>query len=246
MSKGTALVVGASRGIGRGLATRLKNDGYKVIATVREAPSGEPLSAFDKVIEGVDVTDTQACRDALRAGLADVDQIDLLVYNAGIAVLVDNFATEPVADVDIDGVARQMDVNAIGALRVLQAVDDKLKRGAKVLFLSTILASLQTDFKGTMHGYRASKAALNMLGKNISFEYGKRGIAVTLAHPGLVKTDMTNYMDGAISVDDSVSGLVRVIERMSLSEVASSDDPSTTKSYHGALVDATTGDLIPW
>ncbi|GBG28897.1 3-oxoacyl-acyl-carrier-protein reductase [Hondaea fermentalgiana] len=231
MSRGAAVVVGASRGIGLGLAKRLEQNGWNVYGTMRKAPQG--AKPFANVIENVDVS-TAACKETLQKGLTGVDKIGLLVYNAGIATLTENFALEKVSEVDVDDIARQIDINALGALRVVQALDDKLTDGSKCLFTSTRMASIGLADDGAMYGYRTSKTALNMIVKNISTEYTERGIAVTLAHPGVVKTDMTGHFEGGISVDTAVDGFIRVIDEMSL------------KTHNASLVDIATSETLPW
>ncbi|GBG29645.1 Inhibitor of growth protein 3 [Hondaea fermentalgiana] len=211
--KGLAVVVGASRGVGLGLAKRLAKEDYRVIGTCRSVPEElQGDAAPFQVVKDVDVAE-DACVDTLRQGLAGEDHIDLLVFNAGIGE--PEWGVDRVANVKLDVAARQMNVNAFGAVRTLQALGDKLGKGSKVLLVTSRVGSVADNGSGGNHGYRMSKAALNILGMNLSHEFGPKGVIVTLVHPGLVSTSMTGFTSSGISVDESVDGFMQRIDNLS-------------------------------
>ena len=201
----TVLVTGANRGIGLQLCKQLAGRGDTVIAVCREA--SDELSKLDvRVIDGIDVSDENAV-EALRQELADA-RIDVLINNAGI-LLRDTFG-----DIDYDGMLDQFRVNTLGPLRVTEALAQNLQEGSKVAIVSSRVGSIEDNGSGGNYGYRASKAAVNMVGTNLKHELLPRHIAVGILHPGLVATDMTG--NSGISPADSAAGLIRRIDELTL------------------------------
>lgn len=201
----TTLVTGCNRGIGLQLVRQLQERGDDVIAVCRH-PS-DALAATDaRVIDNIDVADGDSV-SALRQAVGDT-QIDILINNAGI-LRSDTFGA-----IDYDEMLEQYRVNALGPLRVTEALADNLHDGAKVAIVTSRVGSIEDNGSGGNWGYRASKTAVNMIGTNLMHELKPRGIAVALLHPGLVATDMTN-MNG-ISPEDSARGLIERIDELTL------------------------------
>jgi NAD(P)-dependent dehydrogenase (short-subunit alcohol dehydrogenase family) len=202
----TVLVTGANRGIGLQLCKQFAERGDNVIAVCREM--SDELSALDvRVIDGIDVSSGTAV-EALRQEL-DAQPIDVLVNNAGI-LLRDTFG-----DIDYELMAEQYRINTLGPLRVTEALVDNLHEGSKVAIVSSRVGSIEDNGSGGNYGYRASKAAVNMVGTNLKHELLPRGIAVGLLHPGLVATDMTG--GSGVAPADSARGLIVVVIESGLS-----------------------------
>lgn len=201
----TALVIGASRGIGLELARQLAARGDRVIATCRG--HGDALDALGvRVLDGVDVTDDAAVArlvDALRATPPDI-----VIHNAGI------LEGDRLDSVSFDAMRRQFEVNALGPLRVVRALAPILREGARIGLVSSRVGSIGDNGSGNNYGYRTSKAAVNMIGKNLSHDLAPRGIALALLHPGLVATDMT----GGRGIDpaDAAAGLIARMDELDL------------------------------
>jgi NADP-dependent 3-hydroxy acid dehydrogenase YdfG len=176
----TAVVTGASSGIGAATVRRLAADGWSVVAAARRL---DRLGALAAELPGVrpqalDVTDPRSVED-----LADaVPECDLLVANAGGA-----FDLAPLADADPEVWARTYDVNVLGAVRTVQALLPALRarRGHVVLTGST---AGRWVYEGG-GGYVAAKHALAALRDTLRLEEVEAGVRVTEVAPGMVATE---------------------------------------------------------
>jgi len=200
------VITGANRGIGLELARQFAERGDDVVAACRKSsPDLQALRA--DVHEGVEVSDEIAV-----ARFADAigDQpIDVLINNAAI-LRPDSFA-----DLKLDGILEQLEVNAIAPLRVTKALLPKLESGSKVIVITSRSGSIGDNGSGGYYGYRMSKAAVNMAGVNLALELKPRGIPVALLHPGMVRTGMGGGVD-AIEPDLSARRLIARIDELTL------------------------------
>jgi NAD(P)-dependent dehydrogenase (short-subunit alcohol dehydrogenase family) len=185
-AKHTVLLLGASRGLGLGLAREYLSRGWRVIATARdnaknlEALAGETKG--DLRIERVDIADGDGVAE-LRAALND-EKLDLLFVVAGISGSV----PAPLHEVSPDEVARVWLTNAYYPIVAAEAFVDLLKPMATIAFMSSRLGSIELNDYGSWETYRISKAALNMGAR--SFFHRHADHAVLSVSPGWVKTDM--------------------------------------------------------
>ena len=201
---GTVLITGANRGIGLELVRRHRERGDTVIAVCRKA-SDELRKTGARTIENIDMTDGVAI-DGLKERFK-VKTIDRLIANAGLRGL------EGYNNLDFDAIRYQYEVNAIGPLRLVRALDTALADGAKVVLLSTLVASLDDNKSGGEFGYRMSKVALNMAGVNLAHALKTRGITMLLLHPGWVQTELGG--EGApVEVAESASKLIATTDRL--------------------------------
>jgi len=210
----TALITGANRGIGLALAQRLAARGDRVIGACRH--SSDALAATGARIEsGVDVTDDAALA-ALARRLSDT-RIDQLWLNAGI---LSRESLGTIASTGFDSLRRQFEVNALGPLRVAQALLAQLGEGSKIGIITSRMGSIADNDSGGYYGYRASKAAVNAIGKSLAIDLKPRGIAVFLLHPGYVATDM---VDGTGDITPAVAAerLVGVLDRLDIGQTGS-------------------------
>ena len=201
------VVTGANRGIGLEVARQMAARGDDVIAVCRQ--SSDELAETDvRIIEGIEVTDDAACQR-----LADTlagETIDILVNNAGI------LKQDTLSGVDYGEILEQYQVNTIGPLRITRALLDNLREGSRVAIVTSRVGSIEDNGSGSNYGYRCSKSAANMVGKNLHHDLSPRGIAVMLLHPGYVATDMTGGSGDATPVE-SAAGVIARLDELNLS-----------------------------
>lgn len=207
----TVLITGANRGIGLALTQQSRERGDRVIAVCRQA--SDALSATGAEVEaGVDVTDAQAIR-ALAERLGET-RLDRVFLNAGIMHF------ERLGQLDADAFERmrqQYEVNTLGPLRFVEALSNNLGEGSKIGLMTSRMGSIADNGSGSSYGYRASKAALNAVGKSLAVDLAPRKIGVFLLHPGFVATDMVGG-SGDVSPEKAASQLLTRLESLDLSQ----------------------------
>ena len=207
----TYVITGANRGIGYEYCKQLSKRGDDVIAVCRQSSS--ELEALGVQIEtGVDISDDSAIA-ALQQSLNN-RPIDVLINNAGI------YRQSNLEDLNVEGIKEQFEVNAIAPLKLTQALLSNLKASTaqpiKVAIMTSRMGSIADNTSGGTYGYRMSKVAVSMAGKSLSQDLESEGIAVAILHPGLVSTGMTNFNSSGISPEESVTGLLKVIDALTL------------------------------
>jgi NAD(P)-dependent dehydrogenase (short-subunit alcohol dehydrogenase family) len=208
----TVLITGANRGIGLEYARQFAARGYTVIGTVRDPADAKELSAVADRVEQLDVTDAASVA-ALAQRLKGVP-IDILVNNAGMFDRRD----VTVDKVDFEMMEQTLAVNALGPLRVTQALMPNLRAGKRrtIVNMSSQLGSIGQS-SGRWYAYRTSKAALNQITKTLGAELASEGFISVALHPGWVRTDMGGAT-ATYSPQESVAGLISVIEKLGPSD----------------------------
>ncbi|MGB5711977.1 MAG: SDR family oxidoreductase [Waterburya sp.] len=220
---GTYLVTGANRGIGLEYCRQLKERGDNVIAVCRSA-SDELENLGISVETDVDITSDEEVANLVKR--LDGQSIDVLINNAGI---VERVSLERL---DTNSIRRQFEVNALGPLMLTQALLTNLKKGSKIIMMTSRMGSIEDNTSGGSYGYRMSKVALSMAGKSLSVDLKSQGIAVGILHPGLVKTRMTGFTNSGITPEQSVKGLLARIGELNLA--------NTGTFWHS------NGEILPW
>ncbi|MDO6424842.1 SDR family oxidoreductase [Saccharophagus degradans] len=216
------VITGANRGIGLALVQGYLAKGAKVFAVCREA-TPELVATGAEVIEGVDVT--AAVSVAALAERLDGVTIDVLINNAGL------FQNETLGAIDYDQIIAQFHVNALGALRVSEALISNLARGGKIGLITSRMGSIADNTSGSYYGYRMSKAALNAAGMSLAQDLRGRQVAVAILHPGFVQTRMVGFA-GDVAPDTAAAGLIKRMDNLTL---------ETSGSFWHA-----NGEQLPW
>lgn len=203
MTTKTALIIGASRGLGLGLVQRLTEQDWKVTATVRDPQNADNLKAIEGVrIEAVDIDDTASLEVLVQKLKGEV--FDVLFVNAGIMGPKHQSAAQATAA----ELGQLFLTNAIAPIRLAERFVDHIRPETGVLaFMSSVLGSVACTEGQTMTLYKASKAALNSMTNSFVVQLPEPRPTVLSLHPGWVKTDMGGE-NAAIDVQTSTTGLV--------------------------------------
>lgn len=238
----SALVTGASTGIGHATADLLSKRGWRVFAGVRKEADAERLLAelgpqVTPLI--IDVTDNDTCRAAADEARAMLDGRNLsgLVNNAGVAV------AGPLLHLPIEDMTRQLDINVTGQLRVTQAVAPLLGAEAgrsgppgRIVNISSVAAFNTTP---VITPYAASKRALEAFSQGLRRELGPYGVDVVSINPGPVETpiwDKAEELDADRYAATDYAPAIAIIRDFMLSRGARGLAPATVaEAVHAAL-----------
>ena len=206
----TALLIGASRGLGFALAQEYLSRGWRVIATGRET-SIERLHHLSEAsggaleVETVDITVPDQVA-ALRSRLQD-RRLDMLLVNAGVK----NDDRETIADVSTDEFVRVMVTNALSPMRVIETLQTLIEPTGTIAVMSSGQGSVANNVNGNYEVYRGSKAALNMFMRSFAARHADDSRTLLLLAPGWVRTDMGGP-NARLSIEESIPNLIDTIE----------------------------------
>jgi NAD(P)-dependent dehydrogenase (short-subunit alcohol dehydrogenase family) len=202
------LIVGASRGIGLELVRQYRAAGDRVVATARQEDGLQRIRDLAALALALDVNNLASVNGLVRR--LDGEQFDVIVYVAGVLTRGD--AGLPPSQEDFDLV---MQTNVLAPMRVLPTMVDVLAPQGKLALLSSRMGSVALRTNGSDWLYRASKAAVNSVVKDMSFALQGKGVCVTM-HPGWVRTDMGGP-NADLSVEQSVSDIRATLAGLTLS-----------------------------
>jgi NADP-dependent 3-hydroxy acid dehydrogenase YdfG len=181
VTRRTAVVTGASSGIGAATARALAADGYAVWCAARRS---DRIEALARELEGTaitcDVTSPESVAD-LAASVGDT--LNVLVNNAGGA-----FGMDPVADADPDDWRRMYEVNVLGLLNVTQALLPALRAGGDGLIVNVGSTAGRIAYEGGA-GYTAAKHGTQVVSETLRLELVGEPIRISEIAPGMVRTD---------------------------------------------------------
>lgn len=223
-SRRVALVTGASRGIGRAVASGLAADGFDLAlvyagnadAAADAVAACEAAGATARAYR-CDVSNTDEVKATVDAVLADFGSVWALVNNAGIT------RDTLLARMKDEDFARVLDVNLTGAFNMMRALTRPLmrQRGGRIVSMSSVVGLMGNAGQAN---YAASKAGLIGLTKSVARELAPRGVTVNAVAPGFVRTDMTAVLPeqvveryegqiplGRLADPEEVAGVVRFL-----------------------------------
>jgi 3-oxoacyl-[acyl-carrier protein] reductase len=192
LSGKTALVTGASRGIGRASALALAKAGAQVLVHY-----GRGAAEAEAVVK--EIRNAGGRADAIAADLATADgahklaqhvrgiigdRLDILVANAGIS------KAATIEDMTVEDFDALFAVNVRAPYFLVQQLLPIMRAGSSITLLSSLAAHAAV---GTLSAYAATKGAIDTLVKHFAFSLGERGIRVNAVAPGVVETDMSNF-----------------------------------------------------
>jgi NAD(P)-dependent dehydrogenase (short-subunit alcohol dehydrogenase family) len=197
LERRVALVSGGNRGIGLEVVRQLGKLGMIAVLGSRNPDKGATAAGrlasagVEAPVVALDVTDAGSVASAVADVVERFGRIDVLVNNAGIALDGSRSPVSSVLEVSPDIVARTLDANTLGPLRLIQAVVPAMQaRGyGRIVNVSSGLGQI-SGMGGSWPGYRMSKAALNALTRIVAAEVGSANIKVNAVSPGWVRTDM--------------------------------------------------------
>ena len=218
----TAVVTGASSGIGAATAERLAAEGFDVVVGARRVERLEALaSSIGAQVLPLDVTDPAS----VEAFAGALDRVDVLVNNAGGA-----FDARPVADADLDAWTRSYDVNVLGTVRVTKALLPALRASgsADVVFVSSTAALISYEGGAS---YTAAKHGVHTLAETLRLELNGEPVRVIEIAPGMVRTEefSLNRLGSAEAADAVYRG---VREPLVAADVADCIAWTVTRPHH--------------
>jgi NAD(P)-dependent dehydrogenase (short-subunit alcohol dehydrogenase family) len=230
----TTLITGANRGIGLEFCRQYAAEGWRVMACSRHPKKSVELNKLaaqypDLIkVYSLDVTD-----HAEIAHLGQVlanESIDMLINNAGIYPDADK---KGFGHTDYEAWMQAFRINTMAPLKMAETFAPQISRSKQktIVTVTSKMGSIADNSSGGNYLYRTSKAAVNMVVKNLAIDLKPNGIIAVVFHPGWVKTDMGGP-NAMISAEQSVSGIRKMIVRLSLL------DSGKFFAYNGAV--------IPW
>lgn len=189
--KKTALVTGASSGMGKAIAKQLIRDGYQVYVTARNIDKMSDLALLGAKPLRMDLSREADIVATVETILADVDGIDLLVNNAGFGLY------GPVENIDLADARYQFEVNVFGTARLTQLLLPAMrdKRAGTIVNITSMGGKIYTLLGAWYH---ATKHALEGWSDCLRLELAPFGIRVVIVEPGLIETGFGNVVTGGL------------------------------------------------
>ena len=210
----TALITGAGRGLGLEFTRQFAEDGWTVLAGLRDMDNASVMAGIDGDIAVVPLDVADPASVAILGERLAGTPIDLLINNAGFL----GPREIELGAIDYDDWREVLEVNTLAPMRVAEAFIDHLRagKGRKIVTISSRLGSI-AEGNGGRYIYRSSKAAVNAVMKNLAQDLVPEGFTVIVMHPGWVRTDMGGP-GASIDAVESVTGLKRVIDGLARSD----------------------------
>ncbi len=245
------LVQGASRGIGLELVRQLlqRENLARVFASCRDPGGAHELKTLVEtstsrltVVE-LDVCDEDSIARAAERVSAATSRLDIIVNCAGVLHDGDEMHPERrLSQVTRINMLKSFEVNALGALLVAKHFNAMFDKQERCIFatLSARVGSISDNRLGGWYAYRASKAAQNMLTKNLSIELPRtaRGVICVGLHPGTVDTDLSRPFQRAVPAEQLFTLAQAARQLLSVVDALKPQD-------NGSLI-AWNGESIPW
>jgi len=209
----SAVITGASRGIGSEFVVRLLNEGWRVYAGYRQDKHRLDLLDNENLFTyQLDVTNN----DSIESFSKNVSHhIDLLINNAGVP----DGRWRNIKEIDDDWALEVININSLGPVRLVRSLYGKMGGNSlsTVVMISSLMGSIDDCHSGRSYAYRASKTALNMFTVAMKNEALEDNISFLILHPGWVKTRMGGE-NAPVEMDTSVDGMMKLIGEHTLED----------------------------
>lgn len=193
----SVIVTGATRGLGRAMATGFAERGARVVISSRKQPACDEAASQLRERTGAEVVGVQAHGGDIDAVAALVDRtvevfggVDVVVNNAGISLGMN------VGEITQGGIQKSLDVNLLGPLFLVQHALPYLEKSSGASVINILTSGTDRPGRG-LAVYTVSKAALEMLTKAMAMELAVKGIRVNAISPGPFATDMLDNLEPA-------------------------------------------------
>jgi short-subunit dehydrogenase len=207
-------IIGASEGIGRAVAEELSKD--KNNELILSARNSERLAELSKDLRGerllvpLDVSAKESVLRGWQVIKKSIGTIDTIIYCAGY------YKPMSAEDMEIDEIEKMIDVNLVGAIRILNSVIPEFikKRSGHIVLIGSIAGYIGLP---RSMGYGASKAGLIHLAENLQCDLASHNIKIQVINPGFVKTrltDLNNFrMPSIMTPEEAATHIIKAIER---------------------------------
>ena len=183
-------ITGASSGIGKALAIKFANEGWKVAASARRENLLKELSDQYPNIQSfpLDVTNSDECKSVFKNILEKFENIEICVFGTGIH--------DPKSEkkFNLEKIKKIMEVNFFGTMNTINSIYDyyKEKKSGQISIISSV-----AGYRGLPAGgaYCASKSALTTFSESLYFDMKRSNVRVSVVSPGFIKTPMTDQND---------------------------------------------------
>lgn len=208
----TVFITGANRGLGLEFVRQYASDNWRVFASCRDLVHAKELQHIAQYSENITLLQLDVNNPIQLNQLADKyaqTSIDVLINNAG------SCHEDDLENVSVDTMKQAFLTNAVAPLRISQTFLENIANShlKTIVSLSSKMASIKENQQGESYSYRASKAALNMIMKNLSVDVKNRNIKVFTLHPGSVKTE-TGGPNAKITPEQSVMNIRSLLQRL--------------------------------
>lgn len=208
--KKTILITGASSGIGKVAAQVFSDSGYQLVLLARNSAAMEDLNLPNTKCYSVDVTNSNALKDAVDDVEKNFGKIDCLINNAGF------LSTGDFTEQTTGNHKKVIDVNVIGVMNGIEAVlpHMRTRKTGSILNISSIA---DRKARPNLATYAASKAAIRSLTESLRIENAKHGIRICNLAPAKIKTPMLTVAglseDDALDVEDFAKAILWVYQQ---------------------------------
>lgn len=216
--KYTVFITGANRGLGLEFVRQYASENWHVLASCRSLVHAKELQQLSQYFDNISLYQLDVNNVLQLHQISEKfseTHIDLLINNAGIYDGEDGLG-----ELSVDMMKETFLTNAIAPLKISEALLGSVAKShlKTIVALSSKMGSINDNNSGGSYSFRVSKAALNMIMKNLAVDLKEKSIKVFTIHPGWVKTELNGGSATQISTEQSVSNIRSLLTRLTEQE----------------------------